>query len=58
MAGGSSFSSTSRRRGLGAFAAVLDQAHIDYEIVERLRGALPDPVALHGALGGSVAPRV
>lgn len=42
--------------GLGAFAAVLDQAHVDYEIVETLRGPLPDPGAFHGAiaLGGSL----
>jgi GMP synthase (glutamine-hydrolysing) len=36
--------------GLGAFAALLDQARIDYEIVETLRGPLPDPGAFHGAI--------
>jgi GMP synthase (glutamine-hydrolysing) len=42
--------------GLGAFAAVLEQAHVDYEIVETLRGRLPDARAFHGAiaLGGSL----
>ena len=42
--------------GLGAFAALLDQAHVDYEIVETLCGPLPDPGAFHGAiaLGGSL----
>jgi GMP synthase (glutamine-hydrolysing) len=42
--------------GLGAFAALLDQAHADYEIVETLRGPLPDPGAFDGsiALGGSL----
>lgn len=42
--------------GLGAFAALLDQAHVDYEMVETLRGPLPDPGAVHGAiaLGGSL----
>jgi GMP synthase (glutamine-hydrolysing) len=42
--------------GLGAFAALLDQAHIDYEIIETLRGPLPDPGAFDGAiaLGGSL----
>ena len=41
--------------GLGAFAALLDEAQIDYEVVETLRGALPDPAAFDGAiaLGGS-----
>jgi GMP synthase (glutamine-hydrolysing) len=43
--------------GLGAFDAVLDQAHVDYEIVETLRGPLPDLGAFHGAiaLGGSLS---
>ena len=45
-----------RETGLGAFASVLDQAHVDYEVVETLRGRLPDPRAFHGAiaLGGSL----
>jgi hypothetical protein len=42
--------------GLGAFAALLDQAPVEYEIVETLRGPLSDPDAFHGAiaLGGSL----
>ena len=43
--------------GLGAFDAVLDQAHVDYEIVETLRDPLPDLGTFHGsiALGGSLS---
>jgi GMP synthase-like glutamine amidotransferase len=42
--------------GLGAFATLLDEAHVDYEIVETLRGRLPDAAAFDGAiaLGGSL----
>ena len=42
--------------GLGAFAALLEKAHIDYETVETLRGPLPDVDAFDGAiaLGGSL----
>ena len=42
--------------GLGAFAALLDQAEVDYEITDTLRGPLPDPGAFDGAiaLGGSL----
>lgn len=42
--------------GLGAFAALLDQAHVDYQIFETLRVPLPDPGAFDGAiaLGGSL----
>ena len=42
--------------GLGTFAAGLDHAHVDYEIVDTLRDPLPDHAAFHGAvaLGGSL----
>jgi GMP synthase (glutamine-hydrolysing) len=42
--------------GLGAFAALLDQAEVDYEITDTLQGLLPDPGAFDGAiaLGGSL----
>jgi GMP synthase (glutamine-hydrolysing) len=45
-----------RETGLGAFAALLDDAHVDYTVVETLRGPLPDPGAFDGAiaLGGSL----
>jgi GMP synthase-like glutamine amidotransferase len=42
--------------GLGGFAALLDETRVDYEIIETLRGPLPDAVAFDGAiaLGGSL----
>jgi GMP synthase-like glutamine amidotransferase len=42
--------------GLGAFAALLDQAGVDYEIADTLGGPLPDHPAFDGAiaLGGSL----
>ena len=42
--------------GLGAFAALLDEAHANYEVVDTLRGALPVAAAFDGAiaLGGSL----
>jgi GMP synthase (glutamine-hydrolysing) len=42
--------------GVGAFAALLDEAHVDYTVVETLRGPLPDPGEFDGAiaLGGSL----
>jgi GMP synthase (glutamine-hydrolysing) len=42
--------------GLGAFAALLDEAHVDYELAQTLRGPLPDREELDGAiaLGGSL----
>src|SRR5687767_13416434 len=45
-----------RETGLGAFAGLLDEAHVDYTVVETLRGPLPDPGAFNGAiaLGGSL----
>jgi GMP synthase (glutamine-hydrolysing) len=45
-----------RETGLGAFAALLDGARVDYRVVETLSGRLPDPSAFDGAiaLGGSL----
>jgi GMP synthase (glutamine-hydrolysing) len=42
--------------GLGAFAAVLDEAQVEYELVETLSGPLPDAGVFDGAiaLGGSL----
>ena len=42
--------------GLGAFATLLDDAGVDYTVVETLRGPLPDPGEFAGAiaLGGSL----
>jgi hypothetical protein len=45
-----------RQTGLGMFAALLDHAHVDYEVVETLRGPPPDDASFDGAiaLGGSL----
>ncbi len=45
-----------RETGLGTFATILDTARVEYEVVETLRGRLPDHVAFDGAiaLGGSL----
>ena len=45
-----------RETGLGAFARVLEEADVDYEVFETLDGRLPDSVAFDGtiALGGSL----
>jgi GMP synthase (glutamine-hydrolysing) len=45
-----------RETGLGAFAALLDDARVDYRVVETLSFRLPDPSAFDGviALGGSL----
>jgi GMP synthase (glutamine-hydrolysing) len=45
-----------RGTGLGTFATLLDRARVDYQIVETLRGRLPDHVVFDGAiaLGGSL----
>jgi GMP synthase (glutamine-hydrolysing) len=45
-----------RETGLGAFAALLDDASVDYRVVETLSSRLPDPSAFDGAiaLGGSL----
>jgi GMP synthase (glutamine-hydrolysing) len=45
-----------RETGLGGFAALLDDARVDYRVVETLSGRLPDPSAFDGAiaLGGSL----
>lgn len=45
-----------RETGLGTFGAVLDEAHVDYEVVGTLRGPPPDDVSFDGAiaLGGSL----
>jgi GMP synthase (glutamine-hydrolysing) len=45
-----------RETGLGTFAALLDEAHVDYQVVETLRGRLPDDIVFDGAiaLGGSL----
>jgi GMP synthase (glutamine-hydrolysing) len=42
--------------GLGAFAALLKEAHVDYAVVETLQGPLPEPGGFDGAiaLGGSL----
>ena len=42
--------------GLGTFARLLDEAHVEYEVVETLRGPLPDARPFDGAiaLGGSL----
>jgi GMP synthase-like glutamine amidotransferase len=42
--------------GLGAFGALLDETRVDYEIIDTLRGRLPDAAAFDGAiaLGGSL----
>jgi len=43
--------------GLGAFARLLDEAHVEYEVVGSLQDPLPDPGAFDGAiaLGGSLS---
>jgi GMP synthase (glutamine-hydrolysing) len=43
--------------GLGAFAALLEDAHVDYAVVETLHGRLPEPTRFDGALalGGSLS---
>jgi GMP synthase (glutamine-hydrolysing) len=48
-----------RETGLGAFAALLDDARVDYRVIETLGGWLPDPSAIDGAiaLGGSLNAR-
>jgi GMP synthase (glutamine-hydrolysing) len=45
-----------RETGLGAFAPLLDDGDIEYEVVETLRGPLPDARLFDGAiaLGGSL----
>jgi GMP synthase (glutamine-hydrolysing) len=45
-----------RETGLGAFAALLDEANVECKIVETLKGPLPDPGSFNGAiaLGGSL----
>ncbi len=45
-----------RETGLGSFAALLDAADVDYDVVETLRGRLPSADAFEGAiaLGGSL----
>ena len=42
--------------GLGAFKALLEEARVDYSVVETLRGPLPEPRGFDGAiaLGGSL----
>ena len=42
--------------GPGAFAALLEEAHVDYAVVETLHGPLPEPGGFDGAiaLGGSL----
>jgi GMP synthase (glutamine-hydrolysing) len=46
-----------RETGPGTFAALLDEARVDYQVVETLRGRLPDHAAFDGAiaLGGSLS---
>jgi GMP synthase-like glutamine amidotransferase len=46
-----------RETGPGPFAALLDEARVDYQVVETLRGRLPDHAAFDGAsaLGGSLS---
>jgi GMP synthase (glutamine-hydrolysing) len=45
-----------RETGLGTFAALLKDAYVDYEVVQTLRGPLPDAGSFDGAiaLGGSL----
>jgi GMP synthase-like glutamine amidotransferase len=45
-----------RETGLGAFATFLEDAGVDYTVVETLHGSLPDPGEFDGAiaLGGSL----
>jgi hypothetical protein len=46
-----------RETGPGTFAALLDEARVDYQVVETFCGRLPDHAAFDGAiaLGGSLS---